>query len=68
MPRGCWVAHVDVSDPEGYRAYADANAEAFAKFRGIFLVRGCSFESVEDHGRSRHVVIEFQSCERALAC
>ena len=40
LPKGYWIAHVDVTDPEGYKAYIAANAAAFAKFGGRFLVRG----------------------------
>lgn len=68
MPRGYWIAHVDISDSEAYSAYVNANAEAFAKFGGRFLVRGGSFETVEGQGRSRHVIIEFPSYGDALAC
>ncbi|MCB0074375.1 MAG: DUF1330 domain-containing protein [Caldilineaceae bacterium] len=68
MPRGYWIGHVDVSDPERYRDYVAANAAAFARFGGRFLVRGGAFEAVEGTARSRHVVIEFPSYAAALAC
>lgn len=32
MSKGYWIAHVDISDPEGYKAYQAANAEPFAKY------------------------------------
>jgi len=35
MAKGYWVAHVDVTDPEAYKAYMAANAAAFKKFRAI---------------------------------
>ena len=68
MPRGYWIGHVDVSDPERYRDYVAANAAAFARFGGRFLVRGGAFEAVEGTARARHVVIEFPSYAAALAC
>ena len=68
MPKGYWIAHVDVTDMEAYKAYVQANAIAFAKYGGRFLVRGGKSEAVEGKLRSRHVVIEFDSYERALAC
>lgn len=68
MPRGYWIAHIDISDPEGYKKYVSANAIALAKFGGRFLVRGGRCETVEGQARSRHVVIEFPSYEDALAC
>ena len=38
--KGYWIAHVDVTDPEGYKPYQAANATAFGKFGARFLVRG----------------------------
>lgn len=67
-PKGYWVAHVDVHDPETYAAYRQANAAAFAKYGGRFLVRGGAGEQREGHLRARTVVIEFPSYEAALAC
>ncbi|GAA0764520.1 DUF1330 domain-containing protein [Ideonella azotifigens] len=68
MPKGYWIAHVDVADPEKYKDYVAANAEAFAKYGGRFLVRGGQFACVEGANRARNVVIEFASYEQALAC
>ena len=66
--KGYWIAHVDVRDPEGYKAYQSANATAFGKFGARFLVRGGRQEVTEGRARSRSVVIEFPSYEAALAC
>jgi uncharacterized protein (DUF1330 family) len=60
--------HVDVSDPEAYKAYVAANAEAFRKYGAKFLVRGGTFEAVEGKTRSRNVVLEFNDYATALAC
>lgn len=68
MAKGYWIAHMDVSDPQAYKEYVAANAEAFRKFGGRFLVRGGTFEAVEGQSRSRHVVIEFKDYATALAC
>jgi len=68
MSKGYWIARVDVSDPEQYRHYVTANAEAFSKFGGRFLVRGGRTEVVEGSARGRNVVIEFDSFEAAMAC
>ena len=68
MPKGYWIARVDVSDPEAYKAYVAANAAAFAKYGARFLVRGGRFEAKEGASRARNVVIEFPSFEAALAC
>lgn len=68
MTKGYWVGFVDVTDPEGYKAYIAANAAAFAKYGGRFLVRGGPREAVEGTVRSRIVVIEFPDKASALAC
>ncbi|MFP4239582.1 MAG: DUF1330 domain-containing protein, partial [Rhodosalinus sp.] len=68
MPKGYWVAQVDVSDPEAYQRYREANAEAFAKYEARFLVRGGAQEAREGAPRARHVVLEFPSIEAARAC
>ncbi len=68
MARGYWVAHVDVDDFETYRKYIEANAAPFAEYGARFLVRGGRHTIPEGHVRSRTVVIEFDSYEKALAC
>jgi uncharacterized protein (DUF1330 family) len=68
MAKGYWIAHVDVSDPEAYKAYVAANAQAFAKYGARFLVRAGQYEVAEGATRARQVVIEFKDYETALAC
>ncbi len=68
MPKAYWLAHVDITDPVGYRAYQAVNAVAFGKYGGRFLVRGGASEQQEGQLRSRHVVIEFKDYATALAC
>jgi uncharacterized protein (DUF1330 family) len=68
MAKAYWIGRIDVSNPEGYRAYVDANAAAFRKYGGRFLVRGGRFLGVEGESRSRNVVIEFKDYDTALAC
>jgi uncharacterized protein (DUF1330 family) len=66
--KGYWIAHVDITDPEGYKPYQAANATPFGKFGGRFLLRGGRSELTEGRARSRTVVMEFPSYEAALAC
>jgi uncharacterized protein (DUF1330 family) len=66
--KGYWIVHVDVIDPEGYKAYQAANAVAFGKFGARFLVRGGRSQVMEGQARNRCVVMEFPSYDAALAC
>jgi uncharacterized protein (DUF1330 family) len=68
MPKGYWVARVDVHDPEVYKDYVAANAAAFAKYGARFLVRGGRSEAPEGTPRLRNVVIEFKDYDTAVAC
>ena len=68
MAKGYWIAHVDVADPEAYKAYLAANAKPFAKYGARFLVRAGHATQREGALRSRHVVIEFKDYATALAC
>lgn len=68
MAKGYWIAHVDVADLEGYKAYIAANAEPFRKYGAKFLVRGGQSEGVEGKLRSRHVILEFKDYVTARAC
>ena len=68
MPKGYWIARVDVTDPERYKAYLAANAQPLKKYGARFLVRAGRFKNPEGSSRSRNVVIEFPSYQTALDC
>ena len=68
MAKAYWIGRVDVSNPEGYKAYVAANAEPLGKYGAKFLVRGGQLENPEGDSRTRNVVIEFKDYATALAC
>jgi uncharacterized protein (DUF1330 family) len=68
MPKGYWIAHADVRDPDIYARYKEANAVPFARYGGRFLVRSGVQEVTEGTARARSVVIEFPTIEAARAC
>ena len=68
MPKGYWIARVDIDDLEKYKAYVAANAAPLAKHGAVFLVRAGRMENPEGSSRSRNVVIEFPSYQAALDC
>ena len=68
MPKGYWIARIDVTDPDAYKKYVAANARPFAQHGARFIVRAGPFEAPEGTSRSRNVVIEFPSYQAALDC
>jgi uncharacterized protein (DUF1330 family) len=66
--KGYWIGHIDVHDFEHYTPYIAASSDAISSYGGRFLVRGGDYQQVEGTMRSRHVVVQFDSYERALAC
>lgn len=68
MPKGYWIAHVEMRDPEGYKDYVAAAKPAFEKHGARFLARGGAFHGEEGTARARNVVIEFASLADAKAC
>jgi len=68
MPKGYWLPQIDVSNPDGYKAYMAATPPAHQKYGGVALVRGGRHEVVEGRGRSRVVIREFPDYAAALAC
>jgi len=69
MPKGYWIAQVEVTDPDQYQIYVKGSAAAFSKYNANILVRGGDVEHLEGvNGRPRNVVIEFDSMQQALDC
>src|SRR5262249_10193166 len=68
MPKGYWIPHIDVRDPEGYKQYTAATPPAHHKYNGVALVRGGRMEALEGRARDRNVLREFSDYATALAC
>lgn len=68
MPKGYWIAHVDVENAERYPDYVAAAKPAFEKYGAKFLARGGASQGLEGTHRARNVVIEFPSMQAALDC
>ena len=68
MPKGYWIARIDVTDTEIYQGYRVAAKEALKKYGGRFLVRGGEVLASEGDQRSRLIVVEFPTIEQAKQC
>jgi len=68
MPKGYWIARVDVKDADKYPDYVSTAKPAFEKYGAKFLARGGETHSLEGQNRARNVVIEFPSVQAALDC
>jgi uncharacterized protein (DUF1330 family) len=68
MPKGYWIAHVDVRDAERYKDYVATAKPAFEHYGARFLARGGAWQAMEGKGRGRNVVIEFPSMQAAIDC
>ena len=68
MPKGYWIARIDVADPQAYQKYIAANAGALSRHGARFIVRAGRFENPEGASRERNVVIEFPSYQAAVDC
>ena len=67
MPKGYWIASVDVTDPDSYANYASAAPDVIAAHGGVFLARAGKHQQMEGDGRSRNVVTEFPSFDHHVA-
>jgi uncharacterized protein (DUF1330 family) len=67
MPKGYVIARAEVINPDKWSEYAAKASEAIKQYAGKPLVRGGRCEVAEGQGRSRNVVLEFESYEAARA-
>ena len=64
-----WVARAKVNNPVEYKRYTDLVPAILHKYGGRVLARGGRFESLEEPQKfDRHIVIEFDTFEDAVAC
>lgn len=68
MPKGYWIARIDVKDAERYKDYVATARPAFEEYGAKFLARGGAFDGMEGQTRARNVVIEFETADQARAC
>ncbi len=68
MPKGYWIAHIDVADTASYDRYKALASAAATSHGARYLVRGGAQDLVEGTARSRTVVLEFPTIEAARAC
>ena len=66
MPKGYVIVHVTVNDAENYPKYAAAGLGVLEQYGGRLLVRGGKAEVREGKLRDRHIVIEFDSFDKAV--
>src|SRR5262245_30483589 len=67
MPKGYWIPHLDVSNPQGFQAYRDLADAAHKHFGSKLLARAGRHELVEGKMRARNVLREFNSYGEAQA-
>lgn len=68
MPKGYWIVHIKVIDPDAYRRYADVAPAIVSKLGGKYTVDAGRAETAEgDASLDRHVVVEFPSFEAAVS-
>lgn len=68
MPKGYWIARVDVHDPTGYMDYVARARLALDGFGAKYLALGGTAEAVEGTSRASNVIIEFDSLKTAQEC
>ena len=67
MPKGYWIPHLDVSNPDEFQTYR-SKADAWHQHNGsTLLARAGRLELVEGKIRSRNVLRQFGSFDEALA-
>ena len=58
MPKGYWIPHLDVSNPQGFQAYREMADAGHKRFGSKLLARGGRREVMEGKMRGRNVLRE----------
>ena len=56
MPKGYWVVHVTVTNPDAYAEYVRLDTPVIERFGGRFLVRGDRVKFLKNHLVQRGVI------------
>lgn len=67
MPKGYIIGHITVNDPEAYKEYVEKDTPILLSHGAKPIVRGGKAEVMEGETHQRHVVLEFESYEAAMA-
>jgi len=66
MAKGYWMVRVTVNDTQNYPRYLEAVQKAYEKYGARFIIRGGVHQVVEGESRERHVLVEFDSYDKAV--
>ena len=66
--KGYWLANVTVTDAKQYKKYTAKTLGILNKHGAKILVRGGDKTQLEGASENRHVVLEFESVDKALEC
>ena len=66
--KGYWLANVTVTNAKQYKKYTAKTLEILNKYGAKILVRGGDKIQLEGTSENRHVVLEFESVDKALEC
>lgn len=61
MPKGYWIATVDISDVDGMKKYSKGNRAALKRYGAKFIIRHGEQSIVEGKFRRAQTIIEFPS-------
>ena len=68
MPKGYWIACVNVKNHEEFKKYVDLAGPAVKLHGGTFLARGNNVHNIEGRKFARIVVSVFESVDKAKEC